>query len=191
MGRPIQFDIAEARERAMMLFWRKGYLAASLPDLLDAMGISRSSFYAAFVDKRSLFLDCLDVFAQKTHAVLERARASHTPVGALRYFFERTFGRANDAQADWGCLLVNTIVELAGVDDDISAQASRHLSGVEAAFRQCLIDAGHSQRRAAELGAFLMVVNEGMRVSSRRGLPRRRQLEQIDVAFRFLEADAA
>ena len=55
MARPIEFDTSAARESAMVLFWRKGYLASSLPDLLDEMGISRGSFYAAFADKRSLF----------------------------------------------------------------------------------------------------------------------------------------
>lgn len=191
MARPIQFDVALARERAMMLFWQTGYQATSLPDLLDAMRIGRSSFYAAFLDKRSLFVDCLDLFAQRTHALLDHARESHPPVGALRHFFERTFARANEAQANWGCMLVNSVVELSGVDDDLAARASGHLSGVEVAFQRCLAEAGHSQRRAAELGAFLMVVNEGMRVSSRRGLPRRQQLERIDVAFRFLETAPA
>lgn len=191
MARPIQFDVAQARERAMVLFWQTGYQATSLPDLLDAMGISRSSFYAAFADKRGLFVDCLDLFAQRTHALLDRAREAHPPVGALRHFFERTFARANKAQANWGCMLVNSVLELSGVDDDLAARASSLLSGVEFAFQRCLVEAGHSRRRAAELGAFLMLVNEGMRVSSRRGLPRRQQLERIDVAFRFLETAPA
>ncbi len=187
MARPIQFEIETARERAMLLFWRTGYQAASLPDLLEAMGISRSSFYAAFVDKRSLFAECLDLFAQRTHTILDQARASHPPVAALRSFFERTFVRANQAQAGWGCMLVNTVVELAGVDDDLSQHASRHLSGVQAAFQRCLADAGYDPHRSTELGAFLMVFNEGMRVSSRRALPRRQQIDRIDVAFRLLE----
>lgn len=191
MARPIQFETDQARERAMILFWRRGYQATSLPDLLEAMGIGRSSFYAAFVDKRRLFADCLDLFARRTHTLLDHARQSHPPVGALRHFFERTFARANEAQANWGCMLVNTVVELSGVDDNLSAQASGHLSDVQAAFQRCLVDAGYSRRGAAELGAFLMVVNEGMRVSSRRGLARRQQLERIDVAFRFLETARA
>lgn len=175
----------------MMLFWRKGYQATSLPELLEAMGISRSSFYAAFVDKRSLYADCLNLFAQRTHARLDHARQLFPPVGALRHFFDRTFVRANEVHANWGCMLVNTVIELSGVDEDLSTQASRHLSDVQSAFQQCLVEAGHNERRAAELGEFLMVVNEGMRVSSRRRLPRRQQLERIDVAFRLLEAAPA
>ena len=191
MPRPVQFDIPPAREGAMMLFWRKGYQAASLPELLAAMSIGRSSFYAAFGDKRSLFVDCLDLFALRTHKILDRARAFHPPIGALRHFFARTFLRAHETHATWGCMLVNTVIELAGVDDELSEQASRHLSGVQVVLQRCLADAGFGQRRAGELAAFLMVVNEGMRVSSRRGLPRRQQLERIDLAFGFLESASA
>ena len=46
----------------MKLFWARGYLATSLPDLLEAMGIARSSFYATFGTKRELFIECLMLF---------------------------------------------------------------------------------------------------------------------------------
>ena len=74
MARPIEFDTGAARDSAMLLFWRKGYLASSLPELLEEMGISRGSFYAAFRDKRSLFVECLDLFAERTHEMLARVR---------------------------------------------------------------------------------------------------------------------
>ncbi|MFM8354230.1 MAG: TetR/AcrR family transcriptional regulator, partial [Gammaproteobacteria bacterium] len=56
MSRPIEFDRSKALDKAVALFWRKGYQATSLTDLLAAKQIGRSSFYAAFTDKRSLFL---------------------------------------------------------------------------------------------------------------------------------------
>ena len=65
MGRTLAFNHSSARDKALVLFWRKGYQATTLDDLLQAMEISRSSFYASFTDKRSLFLDCLDLFAQR------------------------------------------------------------------------------------------------------------------------------
>src|SRR3954454_20321978 len=59
-GRPRGFDTEAAVERAMNVFWSRGYHATALPDLLRATGLSRGSLYAAFGDKHSLFLRALD-----------------------------------------------------------------------------------------------------------------------------------
>ena len=56
MARPHEFDIPTAINKALVLFWDKGYQASSLAELLATMNISRSSFYAEFTDKRSLFI---------------------------------------------------------------------------------------------------------------------------------------
>ena len=128
MARAIEFDAAKARYKALLLFWQRGYQATSLPDLLAAMDISRSSFYAAFGCKRALFVACMDLFAERTQRVLLTARAEKTPLEALEFFFERHLSRPARGRASLGCMLVNTVLELAGVDDDASDRASRHLA---------------------------------------------------------------
>ncbi|WP_083240598.1 TetR/AcrR family transcriptional regulator [Methyloceanibacter methanicus] len=60
MGRPREFDIDKALDRAMGVFWQKGYEGASLQDLLQAMQIARGSLYKAFEDKHSIYLAALD-----------------------------------------------------------------------------------------------------------------------------------
>jgi TetR/AcrR family transcriptional regulator, transcriptional repressor for nem operon len=124
MALPVEFDVAAARESAMMIFWRKGYLATSLSDLLEAMGIARGSLDAAFGDKRRLFVQCLDLFAGQTQEVLTRTRARHAPIEALRRFLQRSFVRADGAHSGLGRMLVNTVTELAGVDHALSARQS-------------------------------------------------------------------
>lgn len=194
MARPIEFDRPRAVNKALVLFWRKGYQASSLADLLAATGIGRSSFYAAFTDKRSLFIECLDLFAARTLELLQRARAEMPPVDALQSFFERNFIGARGvgaARGHWGCMLVNTVLEMAGVDDDLAARASHHLSEMQRIFQACLQDAGAAPARAEELAAMLMLFNEGIRVSSRRRLPDAQHLQPIATTFRLIRSAIA
>jgi TetR/AcrR family transcriptional repressor of nem operon len=186
MARPQEFDPPAALNKALVLFWEKGYQASSLAELLSTMDIGRSSFYAAFTDKRSLFIECLDLFGQRTKDVLTKARAELQPLDALQSFFERSFISHRGAKSEWGCMLVNTVLEMAGVDDDLAALASAHLADMQGGFEHCLRDAGCSPAKAAEFGAMLMLFNEGIRVSSRRRLSARQQLQSIETTFRLL-----
>src|SRR5690606_20762283 len=91
-GRPRTFDEDEALDRAMRVFWARGYERTSLPELLDAMGIARQSLYHAFGDKRALFLRCLDRYAaEAARPTLERLRAPGRAIDALL-----------DVVRDWG-----------------------------------------------------------------------------------------
>lgn len=60
MVRPREFDRGEALQRAMRVFWAKGFAATSTDDLVQAMGIGRQSLYNAFGDKKRLYLEALD-----------------------------------------------------------------------------------------------------------------------------------
>jgi TetR/AcrR family transcriptional regulator, transcriptional repressor for nem operon len=173
MARPIGFDRSQAVNRALALFWRKGYQATSLADLLEAMDISRSSFYAAFSDKRSFFIECLDTWAARTLDLLQRGRAEMPPIDALQNFFERKFIGARRAKGHWGCMLVNTVGEM------------------QRFFQACLQDAGATPARAEELAAMLMLFNEGIRVSSRRRLPDAQHLQPIATTFRLIRGSLA
>lgn len=194
MARPLEFDRPRALNRALVLFWRKGYQASSLADLLAAMRIGRSSFYAAFGDKRSLYIECLDLFSARTLDLLRRARTGMPPLAALQSFFEGNFigaRGATGAKGHWGCMLVNTVLEMAGVDDELAARASDHLGEMQRHFRACLQDAGAAQAQAEELADLLMLLNEGIRVSSRRRLPDAQHLQPIATTFGLIRSAIA
>jgi TetR/AcrR family transcriptional repressor of nem operon len=191
MARPIEFERPQAVNRALSLFWRQGYQATTLAELLQTMGIGRSSFYAAFTDKRTFFIECLDLWAARTLDLLQRARTERPPMDALQDFFERSFVGARGAKAHWGCMLVNTVLEMAGVDDELAARASHHMGEMQRVFQVCLLDAGATPARAEELAAMLMLFNEGIRVSSRRRLPEAQHLQSIAVTFRLIRSAIA
>ena len=73
MGRPRSFDIDRALDRALMVFWRKGYEGASLSDLTKAVGVNRPSLYAAFGDKEALFRKALDRYLKGPAAYTQEA----------------------------------------------------------------------------------------------------------------------
>jgi AcrR family transcriptional regulator len=64
IGRPREFDRAQALEAAMLLFWRKGFAAASMNDLCDAMGVRSPSLYAAFGSKEALYLEAVEHYVR-------------------------------------------------------------------------------------------------------------------------------
>lgn len=188
MVRPIEFERDAARRQAVRLFWRKGYQATSLTDLLSEMQISRSSFYAAFGDKRALFLGCLDLYGEFTLGLLAAVRREPRPLEALRRFFEMGLTPFGEDASSWGCLLVNTSLEMAGEDEGLSAHASRYLYQVQAEFETTLVAGGIPRDQASDMAEFLMMLLGGLRVSGRRAQPLAAQQRQIRTAFHVLSA---
>ena len=188
MARPAEFVREEALEAALKLFWSQGYGATSLQQLLTAMDLSRSSFYAAFGEKRSLYAEILSLFADRTLGILERRVAEGRGPEAIGLFFYDTLLSVPRRRAARGCLMVNTVLELAEVDPGLCELAEAELARVEHLFATCLAPTrrgrkytqGHSP---ASLAAHVMLLNQGLRVASRKGLPRRALKEQIDTAL--------
>lgn len=186
MSRPPEFDRSKALSQALTLFWRKGYQATSLADLLTAMQISRSSFYATFGDKRSLFIECLDQFSTRIRSMLKTARGDMAPLDFLQRFFEGSVTGRPNPRGQWGCMLVNTVLEMADVDSELASRASEHLSAMQDVFESYLLEAGADPACAKELAAMLTLVNEGIRVSSRRRLPDEQRRQPVATAFRLI-----
>lgn len=196
MARPLEFDRDLARSSAMQLFWRKGYGATSLTDLLDAMSIGRSSFYAAFGDKRALFAEALVLFSDRTRQMLVEAWEEQRSLTAIRTFFRRTLLEVPRERARRGCMMVNTVLELAEVDQELSAVASRELARMESVFADCFEQAQAAgdyplERSPERLAAHVMLINQGLRVVSRQPVSRKALAGQIETALSLLELPAA
>ena len=86
-GRTRQFDEDEALDRAMEVFWRRGYEGATLPELTAAMGINRPSLYAAFGNKEQLFRKALDRYRSGPVAFVREALKEPTARGVAEGLF--------------------------------------------------------------------------------------------------------
>lgn len=116
-----QFDRDAVLDRAMKTFWRQGYAATSMQDLVEAMGINRGSMYATFGDKRSLFLASLRMFdASARLEVLARLREGRRPTQAIKALFESFVEYATGDGLNRGCLITNTALELAAHDPEVA-----------------------------------------------------------------------
>lgn len=132
MARPREFDLHDALDQAVAVFHRSGYEGASLQDLQDAMGINRASLYAAFGDKRSLFLQAMERYQETGRRDTAQALERGQPVHALRRLFRDLLQVGlNDPR---GCLLVNVAAELGCSDSQIHAAVQDGLQGVRQLF---------------------------------------------------------
>lgn len=133
-GRPRGFDRDAAVDAGVALFRRRGFEATSLEDLTETMGISRSSFYAAFGSKRGVLLAALDRYSRRQLGTLREAAAGSNPAAILRMLS----GADGDAH---GCLLVNCVSELCPADPEVASLAARHLERIEAIVGTAIGDA--------------------------------------------------
>ena len=135
IGRPLEYGSEQVLDIAMGLFWRKGYEATSLQDLVGEMGLSRSSFYQAFGSKRQLFLSCLERYQEAT--ALDLTTRLHGAATG-RDFIEDTLlwaiEEAIEGADPKGCLVVNTANELAQRDKQVATQVSQGFDKYRAIF---------------------------------------------------------
>jgi TetR/AcrR family transcriptional repressor of nem operon len=140
MARHKEFDRDEALQKAMEVFWVRGYEAASINDLVKRMGINRQSLYDTFGDKHALYLQALDryreVEGRKMFELLERPGSVKK---ALRQLFQGVVeGSLCDGQRR-GCFIGNAMSELAGRCKETAAKTCSQLAASEEALYRALL----------------------------------------------------
>ena len=135
MARTPEFDREQVLDAALETFWRKGYEATTLPDLLEATGLARQSLYNTFGDKRALFLESLRRYADREHGRLTEI-LQHGPVRtAIRRLFDEV---VNGAQRGCGCFLVNSAAELLPRDAEVGRLVASTMGRQEKALTEAL-----------------------------------------------------
>jgi TetR/AcrR family transcriptional repressor of nem operon len=174
MARPREFDRDAAVERAMSVFWRKGYAATSTDDLLRAMNIGRQSMYDTFGDKHRLYLEALERYHRESVAeIIGRLRSTASPLAGSEAFVIGIIASDKSAR-ERGCMGVGSICEFGNTDTDLVTLRAR--SG--GAQHRALIERLRHAQAANEIGAnvdieraarFVETMMFGLQVSAKAG----------------------
>ena len=169
-GRPREFDVDDAVERAMGVFWSCGYHGTSLPDLLAATRLSRGSLYAAFGDKRGLFFRALDRYIDDSLARMDSELVPRpNALASLRSYLAGYAERTTGVSGKRGCLVVATAMELAAYDTDVEQRIARCFKAMQARLTAALTRAHDAGELAdgvdpAATARLLLCLMQGMRV---------------------------
>ena len=192
MGRPKNYDPADVLSAAVRTFRRLGYGGASLDVLTRATGLRRGSLYAAYPDKRALFLAALDDYTRSTVGHVERTlAAAEDPLAGIAATLRRVARVASDGEGRHGCLLTNTAAELAGRDAEVQAVVAAAFGRLEAAYAGAIERARAAGRIApdadtAGLARLLVAVMQGLRVLGKSGLGEAELQPVVEGALRAL-----
>jgi AcrR family transcriptional regulator len=189
-GRPRAFDTDKALEKALNVFWRKGYEGASLPDLTKAMGINRPSLYAAFGNKEALFRKALDCYAQKTSFTCDAMNAP-TARGVIEKLLTGVAESQSRPGTPAGCLMVNGALACGDESDSIRRELIARRAAGEKALRERLAQAVKQGDLSAgddpkAMARYVTAVTQGMAVQASGGADRKALLEIARTALKAL-----
>jgi TetR/AcrR family transcriptional repressor of nem operon len=137
MARIKAFDEERAIDKAVDCFWSRGYEATSVRYLGEAMGIGGASLYNAFGDKRTLFVKCLERYANRSSRErMARIEEKHAPKEAIRTFLAEIIDRSLKDPDCKGCLLVNSALDVAPHDAAIGKAVASYLDEIRDFFRR-------------------------------------------------------
>lgn len=194
MARVKLFDEALILNRAMNLFWEKGYNATSAQDLVDGLSISRSSLYDTFGDKHSLFVKALQRYrAERIDPVLNGLETTDDVEQHIREVFIAIKDEALNDACSKGCFMVNSAVEMAPADPEIALIVQSIMVDTERAMAQA-IQKGQEQGlfttrySAQSLARFIFNAINGLRVTVKFDTDKHMFDDIVEVSLAALKA---
>ncbi|WP_230986527.1 TetR/AcrR family transcriptional regulator [Cohnella fermenti] len=175
----------------MLVFWEKGFEGASIPDLLQAMGLSRSSLYETFGDKESLYLEAIELYKKRS---LSKRRLLENPTSAkegIRQYFDRHISAALDEASPHGCLITIATVGMDSPDEQTRAAIRDSFDGLE----KCFIDVLRRGQQTGEIAAdqdvktmatLLLSLNHGINVVTKMKPDRQQYDDMIEAVLGLL-----
>ena len=190
-GRPRAYQPEIALGKALDLFRKDGFAGTSLDDLSAATGMNRPSLYAAFGDKRDLYLKTLEHYREQSRALAQQVLADNPP---LRVFLKRFYDKALElyfGDGPRGCYTIGTAATVAAVDDDVRRFLAEGVRGADAFLKRRIEKAkaeGEISRDAdpAALAFIATATMHTLAVRSRAGLSRKELDALVDAAINVI-----
>jgi AcrR family transcriptional regulator len=188
-GRPRTFDVDEALDVALKVFWRKGYEGTSIDELTKAMGINRPSLYCAFGNKEQLFRKALDRYTEGQGSLIREAIGEPTACAAADRLLRGTAEALTDPQHPPGCLAVQGALSCGEAAEPVRQELNARRSAYEAALRERFERAKSegdlpSHAEPADLARYLATVVQGMAVQAAGGASRDDLVRVAETALR-------
>jgi len=173
MARTKDFDENEVLAKAIQLFWHKGYNGTSIQDLVDGLGISRSSLYDTYTDKHTLYIKALESYQNSGACKIQEIINNPGPAKeTIKQLLKLAIGELLIDQQHKGCFMVNAEVEVAPHDKEVNDLVCKNEQQMEQAFYQVIQkgkDSGEikNQQDARALARFIFNSVKGMRVTAK------------------------
>jgi AcrR family transcriptional regulator len=193
MGRPREFDEDAALEAAMRIFWEKSYEGATMADLTEAMGINRSSIYAAFGDKEALFRRAVSRYSQGRMAYMKEALALPSLREVVTGLINETVAFLSTPGNPRGCLSIQGALAC-GTDAEAAKQVMIECrKGSEAALKMRLQLAQSKgelppEIQPADFARYLSSIMAGLGVQAASGATRAELRRVAEIVLRCIEA---
>ena len=189
VGRPRAFDADLALDRALEVFWRKGYEATSLTDLTDAMDINKPSLYAAFGNKEALFRKAVDRYESERAPAAGAALAEPSARVAIERLLNVILESQTDPDNPPGCLVVQGALPRGAADEPIARELQQRRAATQEAIRTRLERAKIEGDLAAgtdpaDLARYVFTLIEGLAAQARDGASRNELRRLVVMAMR-------
>lgn len=177
MGRKLQFDKNQALVMAMEHFWSLGYDSTSMRDIANNIGIHLGSVYNALGDKEVVFEKSLKLnFDEHIQPRLALLSKTDDPLGTLSDFMDRVVNECGGVEPSPGCFIINSILEIAAINDSVTATMHECMTKIEDGFTACIsraVDTGQLplETDARKKARFTIAVLFSMRVMGKLKMP--------------------
>ncbi|HCE5828602.1 TPA: TetR/AcrR family transcriptional regulator [Pseudomonas aeruginosa] len=192
-GRPREFDIEAALDKAVLYFREHGYNGVSIADLSAALKLSSGSIYKAFHNKHTLFTAALDRYVELRGAKLtEITSGIESGREKLRRFLVFYAESSHAAEGRYGCLVIVSAVELASTDKAISAKVASAFRDNERRLKDIILQGQKDGSISISIdvpttATLMLALVQGMRVLGKIDQQRDAVMAVVDAAMKLLD----